>query len=82
MPRAIVFDETYYAKDAWSILQHGVEWNAVTKAGNPDYANQLVMAGHTHIFAACTGTGCGEYVVQPEVGKLLIAVGEWLFGLN
>ena len=26
-PNAIIFDETYYAKDAWSILQHGVEWN-------------------------------------------------------
>ena len=27
IPRALIFDETYYAKDAWSILQHGVEWN-------------------------------------------------------
>src|SRR6516165_3907248 len=26
VPRALIFDETYYAKDAWSILQHGVEW--------------------------------------------------------
>ena len=23
-PHALIFDETYYAKDAWSILQHGV----------------------------------------------------------
>jgi dolichyl-phosphate-mannose-protein mannosyltransferase len=82
IPRAIVFDETYYAKDAWSILQHGVEWNFVSKAGDQNYANELVMAGHTHIFAACKGVACGEYVVQPEMGKLLIAVGEWLFGLN
>ncbi|HZR49988.1 MAG TPA: phospholipid carrier-dependent glycosyltransferase, partial [Streptosporangiaceae bacterium] len=76
VPRAIVFDETYYAKDAWSILQHGVEWYTVSNA------NSLIQAGHTNIFNACSGTGCGEYVVQPEVGKLLIAVGEWLFGLN
>src|SRR5205807_2012967 len=82
IPRAIVFDETYYAKDAWSILRHGVEWNLVSKAGDQNYANELVMAGHTHIFAACKGVACGEYVVQPEMGKLLIAVGEWLFGLN
>src|SRR5580692_11408092 len=75
-PDAIVFDETYYAKDAWSILQHGVEWNPV---GN---ANALIIAGHTNIFQPCPGSGCGEYVVQPEVGKELIAVGEWLFGLN
>ena len=76
VPRAIVFDETYYAKDAWSILQHGVEWYTVSNA------NSLIQAGHTNIFNACSGTSCGEYVVQPEVGKLLIAVGEWLFGLN
>jgi dolichyl-phosphate-mannose-protein mannosyltransferase len=76
VPRALIFDETYYAKDAWSILQHGVEWNLAPNA------NDLIQAGHTNIFAACSGTGCGEYVVQPEVGKLLIAAGEWLFGLN
>ena len=82
VPRTLSFDETYYAKDAWSILQHGVEWNVVTKANDPSYANDLIMAGNTHIFAACKGAACGEYVVQPEVGKLLIAVGEWMFGLN
>ena len=77
IPRAVVFDETYYAKDAWSILQHGVEWNYV------DNANTLILQGHTSgLFKACSGSGCGEYVVQPEVGKELIAVGEWLFGLN
>jgi dolichyl-phosphate-mannose-protein mannosyltransferase len=77
VPRAIVFDETYYAKDAWSILHHGVEWNLVSNA------NALIQAGHTNIFMPCNGTSaCGEYVVQPEVGKLCIAVGEWLFGLN
>jgi dolichyl-phosphate-mannose-protein mannosyltransferase len=76
IPRAVIFDETYYAKDAWSILKHGVEWNLVSNA------NQLIIAGHTNIFQACTGTGCGEYVVQPPAGKLLIAVGEWLYGLN
>ena len=78
VPDAVIFDETYYVKDAWSILQHGVEWNPVKNSG----LNQLIIAGHTNIFAACTGTGCGEYVVQPPVGKLLIAVGEWLYGLT
>ena len=76
IPRALIFDETYYAKDAWSILQHGVEWNLVQNA------NQLIIAGHTNIFQACSGTACGEYVVHPPVGKLLIAVGEWFYGLN
>src|SRR5271166_2663782 len=77
VPRALIFDETYYAKDAWSILNHGVELNLVSNA------NDLIQAGHTNIFAPCNGTSaCGEYVVQPEMGKLLIAAGEWLFGLN
>ncbi len=79
VPRAVVFDETYYAKDAWSILQHGVEWYYRSNA------NTLIMQGHTSnasLFVPCSGTSCGEYVVQPEVGKLLIAVGEWLFGLD
>src|ERR1035441_4158386 len=77
VPRALVFDETYYAKDAWSILHHGVELNLVNNA------NSIIAAGHTNIFKPCGGTSaCGEYVVQPEMGKLLIAGGEWLFGLN
>jgi dolichyl-phosphate-mannose-protein mannosyltransferase len=75
-PRALIFDETYYAKDAWSILQHGVEW-----CDKPN-ANNLIIGGHTDFFQACSGGGQGEFVVQPEVGKLLIAVGEWMFGLN
>src|SRR5579862_539178 len=77
VPRAVVFDETYYAKDAWSILQHGVEWNYVSNA------NTLMLQGHTaSLFVPCSGTGCGEYVVQPELGKLIIAVGEAMFGLD
>ena len=39
VPRALIFDETYYAKDAYSILKHGVEWNLVKNA------NQLIIAG-------------------------------------
>src|SRR3984957_8162778 len=83
-PDAIIFDETYYAKDAWSILKHGVEWYWVNPASKPGYANNQVIAGHfsEHLFQACSGSGCGEYVVQPELGKLLIAVGEWLYGLT
>src|SRR6516225_3540137 len=76
VPHALIFDETYYAKDAWSILHHGVEWNLVKNA------NDLILAGNDNIFQPCSGTGCGEYVVQPPVGKLLIAAGEWLYGLD
>jgi hypothetical protein len=36
VPHAVDYDETSYIKDAWSILQHGVEWNPVANpAGYP-----------------------------------------------
>src|SRR6202023_297700 len=34
VPNAVIFDETYYAKDAWSILKHGVEWNIIPDPKN------------------------------------------------
>ncbi len=85
VPNAVIFDETYYAKDAWSILKHGVEWNVLPNpANNSNFLNNLIISsnGHANIFQSCTGTQCGEYVVQPPVGKLLMAVGEWMFGLT
>jgi dolichyl-phosphate-mannose-protein mannosyltransferase len=79
VPNSIIFDETYYVKDAWSILQHGVEFNWATFFPN---ANTQIPAGNTNFVFHCSGTACAEYVVQPPVGKLLIAVGEWLYGLT
>ena len=81
VPEAISFDETYYVKDAWSMLHHGVEWN-ILKTVNNTNIDTPIAHGYTHIFAACSGAGCGEFVVMPPVGKWLIAIGEWLFGLN
>jgi dolichyl-phosphate-mannose-protein mannosyltransferase len=78
VPDAIIFDETYYAKDAWSILQHGVEWSW---SQFPN-ANASIIAGHSSFAFSCSGTACGEFVVQPPMGKLLIAAGEWLYGLT
>jgi dolichyl-phosphate-mannose-protein mannosyltransferase len=72
VPRAVVFDETYYVGDAWAILQHGVEINHVKNA------NALLVRGNTHILA---GTQA-ELVAHPPLGKEMIAVGEWLFGLT
>src|SRR5260370_15634956 len=69
VPRSLIFDETYYVKDAWSILKHGVEWNTIDSS----VANPLIAAGHTNFFVPCNGTSaCGEYVVQPEAGKPLL----------
>src|SRR3984957_5519753 len=72
VPKAVVFDETYYVGDAWAILQHGVEINHVKNA------NALLVAGSTHIRA---GTRGGR-APPPPLGKMMIAVGEWLFGLT
>ena len=70
-PKTVVFDETYYVGDAYGILRHGVEINHVKNA------DALLAHGQTNIL----GTG-GELVVHPPLGKVLIAGGEWLFGLT
>ncbi len=72
VPHAVVFDETYYVGDAYGILRHGVEINHVKNA------DALLASGtSTHILSSG-----GEFVVHPPFGKVLIAVGEWLFGLT
>jgi dolichyl-phosphate-mannose-protein mannosyltransferase len=70
-PRAVIFDETYYVPDALGILRFGVEHNYV---GN---RNGLLVRGDPHVFS-----GGPEFVVHPPFGKVLIAAGEWLFGLS
>jgi dolichyl-phosphate-mannose--protein O-mannosyl transferase len=70
-PKTIVFDETYYVGDGYGILRHGVEINHLKNA------DALLAQGKTNIL----GTG-GELVVHPPLGKVLIAGGEWLFGLT
>src|SRR5438046_3580887 len=70
-PRAVIFDETYYVPDALGILRFGVEHNYVSNR------NGMLVRGDPHIFS-----GGGEFVVHPPFGKVLIAAGEWLFGLS
>ena len=72
LPHAVLFDETYYVPDAYGILKHGVEIDHVSDV------NALLARGSTHILEGTKG----EYVVHPPLGKMLIAVGEWLFGLT
>src|SRR5215475_9812438 len=71
VPGSVIFDETYYVPDAFGILRFGVEHNYV---GN---RNALIARGDTHIFSSG-----GEFVVHPPFGKILIAGGEWAFGLT
>ncbi|WP_328725493.1 dolichyl-phosphate-mannose--protein mannosyltransferase [Streptomyces sp. NBC_00259] len=71
-PKAVIFDETYYAKDAWALINQGYEgsWpkdidKAILK--NPDAVAVPVDPG---------------YVVHPPVGKWVIGLGEQLFGFT
>jgi dolichyl-phosphate-mannose-protein mannosyltransferase len=70
-PRSLVFDETYYVKDGYSLLVSGYErsW--------PDKANDAFVAGNPNVLL-----NTPEYVVHPPVGKWMIAAGMWLFGAD
>jgi dolichyl-phosphate-mannose--protein O-mannosyl transferase len=79
-PRLFAFDETYYAKDAWSLLQNGyIQTYKSDVDGNPKTdINADILAGHTHgVF-----TGDPSLAVHPDVGKWMIAVGEKLWGFD
>ncbi len=69
MPHKLVFDETFYVKDAWSLWNNGYEstW--------PADANVQFEAGQTEIF-----TTDPSFVVHPPLGKWLIGVGMNLVG--
>jgi dolichyl-phosphate-mannose-protein mannosyltransferase len=67
-PHQLTFDETYYVKDAYSLLQSGYErqW--------PEEANETFLAGNPAPLDE------PAYVVHPPLGKWLIALGMLAFG--
>ena len=75
-PHAFEFDETYYAKDAWSLWHFGYARDYLENDGG--VANKHILAGQT--------TGLwkpdASMVVHPEVGKWLIGLGEKVFGFT
>jgi dolichyl-phosphate-mannose-protein mannosyltransferase len=79
-PHDITFDETYYAKDAYSLLIKHYASNFMNDGNdkNGSEADKIINSGSTEgIFAEGPSK-----VVHPEVGKWMIAGGEWLFGLT
>ncbi|WP_253202068.1 dolichyl-phosphate-mannose--protein mannosyltransferase [Subtercola sp. PAMC28395] len=68
-PHSLVFDETFYVKDAWSLLHLGFEgaW--------PSGADTSFNAGDVNTY-----TDTGSYVVHPPLGKWIIALGMAAFG--
>ncbi|RNG22535.1 dolichyl-phosphate-mannose--protein mannosyltransferase [Streptomyces botrytidirepellens] len=71
-PDKVIFDETYYAKDAWSVWRFGYEgtW--------PKTANDRILDTPQHIPLS----DAASYVVHPPVGKWVIGLGEQFFGLH
>ena len=70
-PNALIFDETYYAKDAYSLLRFGYErsW--------PEDANARILAGNPDVM-----NNASSFIVHPQLGKWLIAAGEHFFGMT
>ncbi len=68
-PHTLVFDETFYVKDAWSLFNRGYEttW--------PEGADESFARGDTNIFNTAA-----SYVVHPPFGKWLIGWGMALVG--
>ncbi|MET8008305.1 phospholipid carrier-dependent glycosyltransferase, partial [Nonomuraea glycinis] len=59
-PKAVVFDETYYAKDGFSLITWLVERTPIKDA------DKAILAGNTDIWQQCTPANAGEctaYVV-------------------
>ncbi|GCD91515.1 phospholipid carrier-dependent glycosyltransferase [Nocardioides sp. LS1] len=71
-PHEFEFDETYYAKDAWSLAHFGY-----VRDYQPD-ANAQILDGHT----MDQWKDGPSMIVHPEVGKWLIAMGEKAFGMD
>ncbi len=71
-PKAFLFDETYYAKDAWSLVHHGY----VT--GYVDNANTKILAGNLDGL----WNNNPSMVVHPELGKWMIGLTELVAGMT
>ncbi|HEU0257634.1 MAG TPA: phospholipid carrier-dependent glycosyltransferase, partial [Microbacteriaceae bacterium] len=69
-PHSLVFDETYYVKDSWTLMHLGYE------ASWPQNADVQFNAGSVNGYAA----GNPEFVAHPPFGKWLISVGLAVFG--
>jgi len=68
-PGKLVFDETYYVKDAYTL------WKTGSEKSWPNNANPAFEAGQvdTYLDAA-------SFVVHPPLGKWIIGLGMWAFG--
>jgi dolichyl-phosphate-mannose-protein mannosyltransferase len=82
-PNSIIFDETYYAKDAWSMYVYGWEhtWQGSSVA-DPGVASAGNGFGHNGAADFSCSPQCAEFVAHPPAGKWVIGAGEQIWGLN
>lgn len=76
-PHQLIFDETYYVKEGWSMFMYGFERKqdkSTLITNNPD---GLFTMGNPHVFGTQP-----DFVVHPPIGKWLIGLGEKLFGID
>ncbi|MGB7449013.1 MAG: phospholipid carrier-dependent glycosyltransferase, partial [Ornithinimicrobium sp.] len=73
-PHQLVFDETYYVKQGWSLMRFGYERDIREGLENPD---ELFTAGDPDVFGSTP-----DLVVHPPVGKWMLGVGEALAGVD
>ncbi|MFC7930805.1 dolichyl-phosphate-mannose--protein mannosyltransferase [Streptomyces cinereoruber] len=71
-PNAVIFDETYYAKDSWALINQGYEG-----AWPKDIDGTILRDPGSVVVPTDPG-----YVVHPPMGKWVIGVGEKLFGFE
>jgi dolichyl-phosphate-mannose-protein mannosyltransferase len=75
-PDDIIFDETYYVKDALALLRFGFERDAV------EDANEMILAQDAAWDQLDIFTDTASFVVHPPLGKWVISVGELAFGVT
>jgi dolichyl-phosphate-mannose--protein O-mannosyl transferase len=68
-PHALVFDETYYVKDAWTL------WNTGAERTWPEAADDAFAGGDVSAWLESP-----SYVVHPPLGKWIIGLGMALMG--
>lgn len=71
-PKAVIFDETYYAKDAWALVKQGYEGSW------PKDVDKLILTDPSQVPVPVDP----GYVVHPPVGKWVIGLGELMFGFD